>query len=412
MKKFLFLFLCVGFVPFALQAATLRPYSQANLRLIANHPRVLPMFSPSTSRLRQSAQQAFEHALKAQKSLPPDRRLLLGNPAFAIKSPLPPRESLPALPEEIRSRQDITDYYLQHLNEQYIHETTFMRQNVFPQLEKRLLYLQRQAFHFKQPHDPLAFIVNQIPARVNTLVISLFHSENFTAELNYLWQQLRLQRPNQKMILLTEALPRDFEWLAVSPYFSEDGLHYPHRPVLYDLQESYGPTLDEAARQQIRVIGLEAPEVIEQDFQIFTLTPEGTEEQTDFWASLEGVQRRNREWAEKRKEILQEEPDAPLIIYLVGGLHGFYNKQHSLTQGLDPQKTFVLALYPSSYQRQLFHTEDDSVLYVTEHVQDPLETLTNGTFLLPQNVLYFPDKEDAQAIGFDAWYRKESPTDF
>ena len=284
-----------------------------------------------------------------------------------------------------------------------------MENTVLPRLKERLPYLQQRALQFKQPEDPIAYIAQHIPAQVNTLVVSYFHTENFTPVLNYFWQQLRKQRPDQEIIILAEPLRRGYEWMILPPSLAEDGLYYPQRPIPRHLQETFGKTWDEAVRQQMRVIGLETPAVLDYDIELRTLTPEGNEGRTSFWASLEGVEIRNNAWRRMGEEILKKRPGV-LIIYCFGDRHGLYNMRTSLTQGMDPYKTFVVDIYPTRYQRP-YYTEDNSVTYFEEYTKDPMETLTNTTTYFPQRLVYFPDKKDALAFGCDARLRLNIPKD-
>ena len=402
-KKFLLLFSILGLAAPMLQAGL--PHSSADIKEIL-HLLVHRETRPTPSPWQKRAQDMLVQALAAQKKLPANRRMLLGDPVFSIRSSkLPPKEFFPSLPESVRSHQDTIDYYVAQLNEQYIKEATFMQETVLPRFEERLPYLKQQTLNFQQPQDPIAFVAQHIPKQVNTLVISVFHSEDFTPILNYFWQQLRLQRPNEKMVMLAEPLVRDFEWTEISPLLAEDGIYYPHRPISYDLQKRYGRMFDEAARQQIRIVGLEDPAVMAADFDLLTLTPEDTEEQMPYWTSPTGVGIRDADWKKKHEEILQESDEPTFVIYFVGGVHGSYNRRGSLTQDLDPNKTFVFSIFPSSYNQRQFNIENGSIRYVREDVKTPLEILTNNTFSTPQDFLYFPEKKDALAVGCDAWLR-------
>lgn len=411
-KKYLLLFSLFCFLLPSLQANRPFPFLPT-WKITPQVPLKNYLKSEASLRLHEYSREVFEQAVKAQKSLPRDRSMLIGNPITGVlDSTLPPEEVLPPLPEDFYFQEDAIDYYLLRMNRQYLKEVDFMKNTVLPQLDERWTSLREQVLRFKQPDDPIDFVVQQIPPQVDTFVISFFHTDvkNFTSSLNYLWQRLRAKQPDREMIILTEFLPRGYEWIVMHPFLAANGHYDSQRPVPEDLQRMFGSTWDEAYRQRIGIIGLENPATMEYDINLRTRTPNGKEERTTFWASLEGIEIRNNAWKRIREEILKKHPGA-LIIYCVGDSHASYNLRSSLTQGLDPQKTFLLALYPSFYRRP-YYTDDNHVIYTEEFATDPLETLINNTTFFPQNLLYFPDKKDAWAAGFDARLRGNFPPNF
>ena len=264
-----------------------------------------------------------------------------------------------------------------------LHDLAPVLENYYPAIKRRAQFLERvpKYQHFTQTQW-LEELVRLIPAKTRYLFIGEQHG---FAEIQQVLQEfasrLRRTRPQQKIILFSEFLPKGISFSSVQAMQSSRFDLNKH------VENSYIEFFEKVLAENITVVGLEHPDYY--DFYPYVQTLGTQPQNMPFWNTLEGVRQRNALWHQVLQTHRAENPDALFVIHTGAG-HALYNRPFSLASRFAPEETFVAAFYPKST--------------AANYYKDPVELLYKPAEL-PEKFLHLFVPAHIEAAGFNARLR-------
>ena len=286
--------------------------------------------------LSQRVDQTFRQAAQAIKEIPPNRRMIMGEPIQRVFNPdelsNPQIYNLPFL----KNSSQVGKYLAARNNRLVLQETRRMQQ-VWAQIDGNLPRLHKEASATEQPENQITWLADAVPEHTTQLFIGERHGypeiPQFIVELV---KELRARQPERQIILFTEFLPENLKWTK----------RYERILSVREEVSQFFPIWNEIVQAQVPVIGLELPQAVNDVCKMRYLRADGSLDKLTVWASLEAVRLRNERWQETLATYRAQYPDALFIIY-TGADHSMYNRPFTLaTPG---EKTFVSVLYPQRY---------------------------------------------------------------
>lgn len=312
--------------------------------------------------LNQRMAQTFRQAEQALEAIPPNRRMIMGEPIQQVFKPgelnNPRLYDLPFLKN---SRQ--MGKYLAARNNRLLLQEIRRMQQVWAQIDENLPRLRKEAAETEQPENQITWLADSIPERTTQLFIGERHDHSeihqFVVELV---QELRTRQPDRQILLFTEFLPENLKWTK----------RYERTLMVREELSQFFPIWNQIVQAQVPVIGLELPQAINDTCSVRYLRADGFLDKQTVWASLEAVRLRNERWQKTLATYRAQYPDALFIIY-TGADHSLYNRPFTLaTPG---EQTFVSVLYPNryaAYESSRFFSE-----LVAKPMPGPLERLVD-----------------------------------
>lgn len=286
----------------------------------------------------------------------------------------------------LKNEKNTSRYFSIRNNREYVSEVKRM-QKYLPQLKKRLPDMQRLAREMEQPTNIIPWLADKIPFETKNLFLGEAHLKNdeIRSVIADLLPAIRAKYPQREIFLFTEFLPEKYKWQGIPVY--------QHMPEWEGLRKFF-PIWEQARQNQIQVIGLEKPYIIDDHCLAKYMRSNGKNGYGGIWSSLEGVRVRNESWTQLMKQQRMSHPDALFIIY-TGAAHSLYTYPFTLTPNGPDSTTFVASFYPTV--RDVF---DSRNVQITSERTDPLEQLIDEVDF-PQPVLYWDDPELARLAGFN-----------
>lgn len=346
--------------------------------------------------LERRALSSIVKAHKTRRQLAPNTRSRLLDPAVLVgninENLAPFTRSAPFL----RTPRQTRAYLIARENRLYVRETKRLFQEKIPQLEENLPRL-REGIYTHMPEDPVHFVVQAIPKQVNTIGIGEAHGfENMHKFMVRFLPELRKERPNREIFLLTEFASREKKYSAGSL----DGKDAKRNEIWQAADEN-----------NIQIVGLEPKEIL-QDYNELSVqrgenayvivSVQGKPMELAFAGSANAIQWRNEIFLQTIQEHQAQHPDAIFIIY-TGSTHINTRAPFAVTLPLDPKKTFVINLLPTRMQvKQRFpqYSGQD-----TRNVWDPLGDELEGKESFNYPLLYWKDPELARIAGANMYLR-------
>ena len=331
--------------------------------------------------------QTFRQAKQAQMQLPPNSKIMMGNPILQIfnTEELHAHELYPQQTFLTNSAQ--TGKYLVARNNRLFVQEIRRTKQVLAQINENLPRMRQEAVETEQPADAVDWLANLLPPTTTQLFIGEIHGypeiHQFVARLT---QELRLKQPTRKIILFTEFLPENFKWTG----------QYPHISEVPEIFSEYYSVWRQALKAGIPTIGLELPAVMNSACHVRYLNKKGTLNKKMVWDSLEGIRLRNEHWKKTLSAYRAQYPDALFIIY-TGAAHCLYNR--SFTLASTEEQTFVSILYPDQYT-SFVDSGPFAYTLVAKPMPGPLERLVDQLdFERP--IIKWQSPDLAPIAGFD-----------
>lgn len=148
---------------------------------------------------------------------------------------------------------------------------------------------------------------------------------------------LRERFPKRKIVVLSEFLIQD---VPVSVQLAS----------MWKAEGSYVAIFSGASKMGMPLYGLEPFGLVNEGKEEVVLAPAAglQKEESPFsiWLSPEGMRLRNKAWAQKIREVRQENPNALFVVY-AGAAHLAYNEIYGLPNLFPEEKSFVGFFYPN-----------------------------------------------------------------
>lgn len=314
--------------------------------------------------LQKRLSQTYQQAKIAQKSLPTNRYIIMGEPVAKIfkTQELDPKELYPEQTFLKTSAQ--TGNYLATRNNRLFLQEVRRMEKIWAQIDENLPRLQQEAANTPQPQDPIAWLAETIPVQTTQLFLGEVHLK--TPEIHQavtrVLQEIRARDAQREIILFTEFLPENFTWRG-KKHPKARGIEYPFT--------NFFDIWDAALQAQIQVIGLEHPAAVEDNCVVRYLNTNGVHSKQSVWSSLEGVRLRNERWKKTLATYRAKHPNALFIIY-TGADHVLYNRPFTISTPTGNEKNFVVGLYPDRYLSIVGHFTG---VLVSREQPGPLERL-------------------------------------